>query len=137
MAGWLVLPLAAQQHKLTLQQAVAIAREKNPAQKLAAADIAAAEAGLRQSKTPLLPQITFSENVTRGNDRVYVFGTKLRQQVFQTSDFALNSLNRPTPLNNFRRTSLGGGQPSTRCTPSLDQACLPPETERFGFRRTN
>ena len=101
MAGWLVLPLAAQQHKLTLQQAVAIAREKNPAQKLAAADIAAAEAGLRQSKTPLLPQITFSENVTRGNDPVYVFGTKLRQQVFQTSDFALNSLNRPTPLNNF------------------------------------
>jgi outer membrane protein TolC len=98
---FLVSPLVAQQSGLTLQQAVAIALEKSPARKLAAADIAAAEAGLRQSKAPLLPQITFSENVTRGDDPVYVFGAKLRQQMFQASDFALNSLNRPTPLNNF------------------------------------
>lgn len=104
---FLAPPLAAQQPGLTLQQAVAIALEKNPARKLAAADIAAAEVGLRQSKAPLLPQITFSENVTRGNDPVYVFGTKLRQQVFQASDFALNSLNRPTPLNNFSTSFFG------------------------------
>ena len=43
----------------------------------------------------------FNENVTRGNDPVYVFGTRLRQQNFQAKDFALNNLNRPTPINNF------------------------------------
>lgn len=107
VAGWLVLPVAAQQPKLTLQQAVAAALEHNPARKLAAADIAATEAGFRLSKTPLLPQIQFSENLTRGNDPVYAFGTKLRQQVFQASDFGLNSLNRPSPLSDFT-TSFSG-----------------------------
>ena len=74
---------------------------------MAAADVTVAAAGLRRSKSPLLPQITFSENVTRGNDPVYVFGSELRQQVFQASDFGLNKLNRPTPLNNVS-TSFSG-----------------------------
>jgi len=99
--GFLVPTLSAQQPKLTLQQAVAVALEHSPAQKLAAADMATSEAGFRLSKAPLLPQIQFSENLTRGNDPVYAFGTKLRQQVFQASDFGLNSLNRPSPLGNF------------------------------------
>jgi outer membrane protein len=48
-----------------------------------------------------------SENVTRGNDPVYAFGTKLRQQVFQASDFDLTSLNHPEPITNFS-TSISG-----------------------------
>lgn len=101
LAGFLGPALMAQQPKLTLPQAVAVALEKNPAKKMAASDLAIADAGLRLSRAPLLPQIGFSENVTRGNDPVYAFGTKLRQQMFQASDFGLNSLNRPSPLNNF------------------------------------
>ena len=107
MTGLLVLPLAAQPPRLTLPQAVAAALENNPARKLAAADMAASEAGSRLSKAPLLPQIQFSENFARGNDPVYAFGTKLRQQVFQASDFGLNSLNRPSPLSDFT-TSFSG-----------------------------
>jgi outer membrane protein TolC len=107
LTGFLASPLVAQQPKLTLQQAVAAALEHNPAQKLAAADIAISEAGFRLSKAPLLPQIQFSESLTRGDDPVYAFGTKLRQQVFQTSDFALASLNRPSPLSDFT-TSFSG-----------------------------
>ena len=107
LTGFLVSPLLAQQPKLTLQQAVAAALEHNPAQKLAAADVVITEAGFRLSKAPLLPQIQFSENLTRGNDPVFAFGTKLRQQVFQTSDFGLGSLNRPSPLSNFT-TSFSG-----------------------------
>jgi len=38
---------------------------------------------------------------------VYVFGSKLRQQRFGMADFALNALNRPTPLGNFS-TRFGG-----------------------------
>jgi outer membrane protein TolC len=107
LTGFLVSPLLAQQPNLTLQQAVAAALEHNPAQKLAAADVVITEAGFRLSKAPLLPQIQFSENLTRGNDPVFAFGTKLRQQVFQTSDFGLGSLNRPSPLSNFT-TSFSG-----------------------------
>ena len=107
LAGFLASPLVAQQPKLTLQQAVAAALEHNPAQKLAAADIVVSEAGFRLSKAPLLPQIQFSENLTRGDDPVFAFGTKLRQQVFQASDFGLGSLNRPSPLSDFT-TSFSG-----------------------------
>jgi outer membrane protein TolC len=101
VATLLAAPLAAQPPKLTLQQAVAAALEKNPALKMAAADVAASEAGFRLSKAPLLPQIQFSESVTRGDDPVFAFGTRLRQQVFNASDFSLPSLNHPAPLSDF------------------------------------
>jgi outer membrane protein len=107
MAGLLSSPLAAQQPRLTLQQAVAAALEHNPAMKLAAADMAASQAGFRLSKVPLLPQVQFSENLTRGDDPVYAFGTKLRQQVFNAADFGLNSLNHPSPLGNFSTNFTG------------------------------
>ena len=80
MAGWLVLPLAAQQPRLTLQQAVAAALEHNPAQKLAAADMAASEAGFQLSKSPAIAADSILREPARGNDPVYAFGTKLRQQ---------------------------------------------------------
>jgi outer membrane protein TolC len=37
----------------------------------------------------------------RGNDPVFVFGSRLRQQSFTLADFALNRLNTPTPISNF------------------------------------
>jgi outer membrane protein TolC len=54
-----------------------------------------------------MPHVTFSELGTRGNDPIYVFGTKLRQQRFTTSDFDLNQLNTPRPFGNFT-TRFGG-----------------------------
>jgi outer membrane protein TolC len=48
-----------------------------------------------------MPRLGFSETATRGNDPVYVFGSKLRQQRFTTADFALNQLNSPQPFGNF------------------------------------
>ncbi len=86
---------------LTLKQAVTIALEKNPERKAALADTKAAAAGVKEARSFLLPHVTFSETATRGNDPVYVFGSRLRQQRFTAADFALNSLNTPTPLNNF------------------------------------
>jgi outer membrane protein len=86
---------------LTLKQAVTIALEKNPQRKAALADTKAAAADVREARSFLLPHVTFSETATRGNDPVYVFGSRLRQQRFTSSDFALNLLNTPTPLNNF------------------------------------
>jgi outer membrane protein len=92
---------------LTLKQAVTIALEKNPQRKVTLADTKTAVADVRQARSFLLPHVTFSETATRGNDPVYVFGSKLRQRRFTTGDFALNFLNTPTPLNNYS-TRFGG-----------------------------
>jgi outer membrane protein len=92
---------------LTLQQSVQIAMEKNPLRKAALADIKAANADVRQARSFLMPRLSFSEMATRGNDPVYVFGSKLRQQRFTINDFALNKLNTPRPFGNFT-TRIGG-----------------------------
>jgi outer membrane protein len=91
---------------LSLSQAVSIALEKNPQRKAAMAETRAAAAGVRQSRSLLFPNLTFSETATRGNDPVYVFGSRLRQQRFTADDFALNRLNTPLPFGNFS-TRLG------------------------------
>ena len=98
---------AQQSTPLTLRQAVNIALEKNPQRKAALADTRAATAGVKQAKSVLYPHVMFSETATSGDDPVYVFGSKLRQQRFGMADFALNALNRPTPLGNFS-TRFGG-----------------------------
>jgi len=92
---------------LTLQQAVDIALEKNPERKAALADTKAASADVKGARSFLLPHATLSETATIGNDPVYVFGSKLRQQRFTTGDFALNVLNTPAPFGNFA-TRIGG-----------------------------
>jgi len=98
---------AAPPPSLTLQQAVTIALEKNPLRKAAIADTKAASAGVREARSFLMPHLSFSETATRGNDPVYVFGGKLRQQRFTAADLALNKLNSPLPFGNFA-TRFGG-----------------------------
>ncbi|MGA7794819.1 MAG: TolC family protein [Candidatus Acidiferrales bacterium] len=92
---------------LTLRQAVNIALEKNPQRKAALADTRAATADVKQARSFLLPHVTFSETATAGDDPVFVFGSKLRQQRFGASDFALNVLNTPLPFGNYS-TRFGG-----------------------------
>lgn len=85
----------------TLRQAVALSLDRSPDRRIAGADVAGAQIATRLARTALLPELFFSEGVTRGDDPVYAFGTRLRQQRFQQSDFALNNLNRPLPINDF------------------------------------
>ena len=105
--GLLFAQQVQQPSPLTLQQAVSISLEKNPERKAAMADTKAASAGVKEARSFLLPHATLSETATIGNDPVYVFGSKLRQQRFTTADFALNVLNTPAPFGNFA-TRLGG-----------------------------
>ena len=72
----------------------------------------------------MLPRIMFAENFTAGNDPVFVFGTKLRQQEFTAADFALNSLNRPTPIGNYATRFSGQWNlfDSTQSWKALDRA---------------
>lgn len=111
--GWvLVLGMAAsavgaQEPVLTLRQAIDQALGKNP--EIAAAQTDAKVAGAQEAlaRTALWPQLDVVEDMSRGNDPVYVFGTRLRQQQFTQADFAVNSLNKPTPVGNFA-TRFGG-----------------------------
>ena len=82
---------------ITLSKAVAIALEKNPMRKAALAENKAARQMPKLAFSAFLPRIQFSETAMRSNDPVFVFGAKLRQQVFAEPDFAIDSLNRPTP----------------------------------------
>jgi len=86
---------------LSLQQALKIALEKNPERKAVMANTKATHADVQAARSLLMPRLMFSETATRGNDSVYVFGSRLRQRRFTSGDFALNQLNTPFPLGNF------------------------------------
>jgi outer membrane protein len=109
---------------VSLPEAVKMTLANNPLHKAALADTKAASAGVREARAPLLPRITFAENFTAGNDPVFVFGTKLRQQIFTAQDFALNSLNRPTPIGNYASRFSGQWNlfDSTQSWKALDRA---------------
>jgi outer membrane protein TolC len=92
---------AAAQEPLTLRQAIQQALKLSPDTEVARADTQEATAGAALARTQLLPQLNFTEDISRGNDPVYVFGSRLRQQQFTQADFAVNSLNKPLPINNF------------------------------------
>lgn len=100
---------AAEPSPLSLQQAANIALEKNPLRKAALADEKASSAEVREAQSFLMPHVNVSELATRGDDPVYVFGSKLRQQRFTADSFAppLNKLNSPLPYGNFS-TRFGG-----------------------------
>jgi outer membrane protein len=98
---------AQQTSPLSLPQAIQIALEKNPERKAALADTKVASADVSAARSFLLPHIAFSETAERGNDPVYVFGSKLRQQRFTAADLAFNVLNAPTPYTNYS-TRFGG-----------------------------
>jgi outer membrane protein TolC len=53
------------------------------------------------ARTQLLPHLNFTEDISRGDDPVYAFGTRLRQGQFTQADFALDALNHPQPIGNF------------------------------------
>ncbi len=93
-------PLVAQQ-PLTLRQAIDRALGRNPEAAVAQAGEQDATAAARLARTHLLPKLNFTEDISRGNDPVYVFGTRLRQGQFTQSNFALNTLNHPTPIGDF------------------------------------
>ena len=111
---WLILAIfmgmatSAAQEPLTLRQAVQQALKQNPDADVARAGMQDAKAGVALARTQFLPQVNFTEDMSRGNDPVYVFGNKLRQQRFTAADLDLNALNRPEPVGNFA-TRISGG----------------------------
>jgi len=98
---------AAASRSITLEQAVHLALSQNPALQSSTDEAEAARARLRQVQSTWYPRFDFHQDFTRGNNPVYVFGSKLTQRQFSNADFAPNTLNTPTPLDNFQ-TRLDG-----------------------------
>lgn len=116
LARWLVLiscgfTVAIQaQEPLTLAQAIQLALKQNPDTAAAKAVAEQARADAALARAQYLPQISLTEDFSWGNDPVYVFGTRLRQQRFSQGDFALAALNTPDPLGNAATRISGGWQ---------------------------
>jgi outer membrane protein len=108
--GCLAASGAAAQETLTLRQAISGALKQNPESEAAKAEVSEAQANLATARTALLPQASFTEDISRGDDPVYAFGTRLRQRRFTQTDFALNALNAPDPIGNFSTRISGGWQ---------------------------
>lgn len=92
---------ASPQEPLTLRQAMDQALGQSPQAAIAHADSQDAKLAAGMARTQLMPQLNFTEDISRGNDPVYAFGTRLRQRQFTQADFALNALNLPHPIGNF------------------------------------
>ncbi len=86
---------------LTLGQAIREALGQSPEAAEARAGSREAQSEASLARTQLLPRLNFAEDISRGDDPVYAFGTRLRQREFTESDFALNALNTPQPIGNF------------------------------------
>ena len=89
------------QASLTLRQAIDQALGKSPQAAIARASDQEAKSASTMARTQLLPHLQFTEDISRGNDPVYVFGTRLRQGQFTQADFSLEALNHPQPIGNF------------------------------------
>jgi len=93
---------SAGQTRLTLAEAIARARAQNVDAGIAAAGEREAAARVSQVQAWYWPRVDFVESWQRGDQPVFVFGSLLNQRRFTAQDFALDRLNHPDPVNNFR-----------------------------------
>jgi outer membrane protein TolC len=90
------------QTPLTLQDAVARAVAGNPDARIAALTEQEASHRVTQARAGYLPRVDAVEGWQRGNLPVFAFGSLLNQRRFTAADFALDALNHPDPIDNFR-----------------------------------
>ena len=92
---------AAAQSPLTLEEALARAARHAEARVAESMAKEAAER-VRQARAGDSPTVDLTEGWQRGTQPVYVFGALLAQRRFTADDFAIDALNRPDALDNFR-----------------------------------
>ncbi len=97
----LVRPVSAQV-PLTLQDAVARARQEHPDVRQADARVVQADGRVRESRAGFLPRLEMAEGWQRSDMPVFAFSALLSQRRFSASDFDIDRLNRPDAVTNFR-----------------------------------
>jgi outer membrane protein TolC len=78
--------------------------QRNPGVAGARYRVQEADAALRETQMKRLPSLTVNSEFTRGDNPVYTFGTLLEQRSFTQANFALDSLNNPGLLSNFKNS---------------------------------
>ncbi len=86
---------------LTLDEAVNTALAHNRPLLSEGEKLKASEAGIGEARSAFLPKADVSETFVRSDNPVTVFGSKLNQRSFRASDFAIDKLNGPSPINDF------------------------------------
>ena len=89
---------------LSLNEALQIALGNNYEIKAFQYSLSAQQEDVGIARSFLLPKILFEERFMRTNNPPSVFAIELDQERFTASDFAVSSLNNPTPINDFQTT---------------------------------
>jgi len=87
---------------LSLQGAVRIAVEHNPEVRAFGNALSAQQEDIGVARSFLLPKLALEENAARTNNPPNIFMMKLNQERFAQSDFAVDKLNKPAPINDFQ-----------------------------------
>ena len=93
---------AAAQTPLSLSDAIARARAQNPDASSSAVGEREAAQRVIQARAGYWPRVDVAESWQRGNQPVFVFSSLLAQRQFTAADFALDALNHPNAVDNFR-----------------------------------
>jgi outer membrane protein len=96
--------------RLSLDEAVRMAKENNYSIKAAKSRVAEAEAKITQTRQSTLPKVTLSENMVVTNDPGAALVFKLQQNIVEAADFNPAKLNNAAVINDFN-TSLTVMQP--------------------------
>lgn len=87
---------------VTLEEAMERASRSNPMVQAAREEVKAREGQRKEARSYFLPDLTLTESFSRTDNPVYVFMGKLTQERFGMTDFAIPSLNNPSPLSNVQ-----------------------------------
>jgi outer membrane protein TolC len=135
--SWFAAPLAAclvfatagpagSQAIVSLDEALASARDRNASVRAARLGTDAAAAGIAEARAGFFPRVTVAERWQRGNEPVFVFGSRLAARQFTADALALDSLNHPDATGAFH-TLVGVDQvvfDGGRTAASLEAASL-------------
>ena len=91
----------ASQRRLSLDEALMLAKDNNYQILIAKTHLDKAEGQNLEGWQAFLPKLTLSEGYIRSDEPVAVFGSKLRQGIFSQDDLALDELNYPDPITDF------------------------------------
>jgi outer membrane protein len=98
------------ERQFSLREAIEFSWKENPEIKAFDQGLLSQKEEIGIARSSLLPKITFEERFMRTNNPTYAFMAKLNQGRFQEEDFAIDSLNQPSPVNDFQ-TGLSFEQP--------------------------
>jgi len=89
------------QIEMSLEEALAAAKESNYMVRMADADVEVIRSQFRQTHAAFLPQVSIEETGISTNDPLSVFGFRLKQQSVSAADFNPDRLNNPDTYDNF------------------------------------